>query len=201
MKILAISCSPRKSGNTVTLLNQALVGAKADGADTELFTVAGKNIEPCLACRTCGKDGICAQKDDMQLLYDKILEADGIIFGTPVYFYTVTAQCKSIMDRTIALNHPDRNMANKVGGIVVVAGSQGNITAVKDLYFYFVSRQMLAANFISAYAGAEGEVEKLEKCMQATYNLGRVMTALVKMNFKYPLELMGRAIAYGTHTK
>ena len=201
MKILAISCSPRKEGNTVTLLNQALAGAKADGADVELFSVAGKKIEPCLACRACGKEGICAQKDDMQPLYDKILAADGIIFGTPVYFYTMTAQCKAIMDRTIALNHPDRNMANKVGGIVVVAGSQGNITAVKDLYFYFVSRQMLAANFISAYAGAEGDAEKLEKCMKATYDLGRVMVALVKMNFKYPLDLMGRAIAYGTHTK
>ena len=201
MKILAISCSPRKQGNTETLLNQALAGAKADGADTELFSVAGKKIEPCLACRACSKEGICAQKDDMQPLYDKILAADGIIFGTPVYFYTMTAQCKAIMDRTIAFNHPDRNMANKVGGIVVVGGSQGNITAVKDLYFYFVSRQMLAASFISAYAGAEGDVEKLEKCMKATHDLGRLMVALVKMNFKYPLDLMGRAIAYGTHTK
>ena len=201
MKILAICCSPRKKGNTEILLNEALAAAKKDGAEVELFTVAGKTIGPCLACNACGKEGICAQKDDMQPLYDKMLAADGIIYGTPVYFYTLTAQCKAVMDRSIALNHPKRNLNNKVGGIVVVGASFGNIDAVKDLYFYFVSRRMLAANYISAYAMAEGDVKQLEKCLVATRDLGKLMVALVKMNFKYPMELMGRAISYGTHTK
>ena len=201
MKILAICCSPRKKGNTEILLNEALAAAKKEGAEVELFTVAGKTIGPCLACNACREEGICAQKDDMQPLYDKMLEADGIIYGTPVYFYTLSAQCKAVMDRSIALNHPKRNLNNKVGGIVVVGASFGNIDAVKDLYFYFVSRRMLAANYISAYAMAEGDVKHLEKCIAATRDLGKLMVALVKMNFKYPMELMGRAIAYGTHTR
>ena len=156
MKILAICCSPRKKGNTETLLNEALAAAKKEGAEVELFTVAGKTIGPCTACNACREEGICSQKDDMQPLYDKMLAADGIIFGTPVYFYNMTAQCKTVMDRSIALNHPGRNLNNKVGGIVVVAASLGNIDAVKDLGFYFLSRKMLYAGYISAYATGGG---------------------------------------------
>jgi multimeric flavodoxin WrbA len=201
MKILAICCSPRKKGNTEILLNLALTAAKKEGAEVELFTVAGKTIGPCLACNACLEEGICAQKDDMQPLYDKMLAANGIIFGTPVYFYTMSAQCKAVMDRSIALNHPKRNLNNKVGGIVVVGASFGNISAVKDLGFYFVSRKMLYAGYISAYAMAEGDVKQLEKCLAATRNLGKGMVKLLKMDFKYPQELMGHSIAYGTHTK
>jgi multimeric flavodoxin WrbA len=201
MKILAICCSPRKQGNTEMLLKEALAAAKKEGAETELFSLAGKNVGPCLACDTCRKEGICAQKDDMQSLYDKLLAADGIIFGTPVYFYNMTAQCKAVIDRTVALSHPKRNLHNKVGGIVVVGASQGNMSAVKDLGFYFVSRKMLYAGYISAYAMAKEDVKQLTKCLAATRDLGKGMVKLARMGFKYPPELMGMAIAYGTHTR
>jgi multimeric flavodoxin WrbA len=201
MKILGVCCSPRKNGNTEILLKEALGAAKKAGAEVELFTVADKTIGPCLACNACRKAGICDQKDDMQPLYGKMLAADGIIFGTPVYFYNMTAQCKAVMDRTIVFGHPKRNLHNKVGGIVVVGASQGNISAIKDLGFYFVSRKMLHAGCISAYGMAEGDVKQLPKCLEATRNLGRGMVKLVEMGFKYPPELMGPAFAYGTHTK
>jgi multimeric flavodoxin WrbA len=201
MKILAICCSPRKGGNTEILLKEALAAAKKEGAETEFFTVVNKNIGPCLACNACRKAGICAQKDDMQPLYDKLLAADGIIFGTPVYFYNMTAQCKTVMDRSVALDSPARNLNDKVGGIVVVGASFGNASAVKDLGFYFVSRKILYAGYISAYAMEEGGVKALPKCLEATRNLGRGMVKLVKIGFKYPPELSGRSISYGTHTK
>lgn len=201
MKILAVSCSPREKGNTEILLNEALAGAKKEGAEVELFSVAGKTIGPCIACNSCREEGICPQKDDMQPLYKKMLAADGIIYGTPIYFYNMTAQCKIVMDRSIALNHPNGNLDNKVGGIVVVGANFGNIDAVKDLGFYLVSRRMLYAGYISAYAMAEGDVKKLEKCLEATRNLGKGMVKLAKMGFKYPPELMGMSISYGTHTR
>jgi len=106
MKILAISCSPRKDGNTVAMLNEALKAAKTEGAETELYSVSGKNIQPCDGCWGCTKTGKCHIKDDAALLFDKMLAADGIIFGTPVYFYGMTAQAKAIIDRTIALREP-----------------------------------------------------------------------------------------------
>ena len=198
MKILAISCSPRKEGNTEILLSEALNSAKQEGAQTELYQVADKGIAPCNACSTCKSNGgICVIKDDMQELYEKINEADGIIFGTPVYYYGVAAQCKTIIDRTFAIP----SMANKVGGIVVVAGSMGNIDAINDLYFYFVVKRMLAANFISAYASAKGDVKDLEKCMQATKELGKQMVKLIDMKFEYPSEYPLAHYAFGTHTR
>ena len=202
MKILAISGSPRKDGNTVTLLNEVLAGAKQEGADVELFSVAGKNIQPCLGCGGHQKTGKCHIKDDMQTLYDKMVEADGIIFGTPIYFYDMTAQMKAVMDRTIALGQPRRSLANKVGGVVAVCGSLGLIDALKDFAFYMMTRRMLPAGHVSAYAGSPDELRKMERCMKAANNLGRLMAALVKMNFKYPAEFSaGPMFAYGTHTR
>lgn len=200
MKILAISCSPRKKGNTAILLGEALQGAQQEGAEAELYSVSGKTIEPCDGCRTCTKTGECHIKDDMQELYKKLLAADGIIFGTPIYFYAMAAQAKTVMDRTMPLGRPDRNLANKVGGVVVVAGSLGLIDAVKDLYFYIVTRRMLPANFVAAYAVSKGDVNKLEKGMKEAYDLGREMVQLVAKKFEYPAEFPARHIAYGTHT-
>ncbi len=201
MRILAISCSPNKDGNTVTLLNRALEGAKKDGAEVELFSAAGKDIRPCDACRACNKTGKCIVKDDVTPLQEKMLAADGIIFGAPVYFYGMAAQAKAIMDRSIALQVGGRSLVNKVGGVVTVAGSFGLVDVVKDFCFYFFSRRMLMANYVAAYGLSKEDLQKMEKCLQASHDLGRVMAALIKMNFKYPLDLMGRAIAYGTHTR
>ena len=200
VKILGLSCSPRRQGNTEILVDEALHGAEHEGAEVELYSVSGKTIAPCDGCGTCRETGECHIKDDMQNLYNKLVEADGIIFGTPIYFYSMAAQTKTIIDRTIALNHPGRSLTNKVGGIVVVGGSLGLIDAVKSLYFYIVTRPMLPANFVAAYAGPEGEIRKREQGMKAAKDLGRQMVQLVAKKFGYPSEFMGRAIAYGTHT-
>jgi multimeric flavodoxin WrbA len=200
MKILGLSFSPREQGNTELLLDQGLLGARQLGAETELYRVADRNIKPCDGCGSCYKNGQCPIEDDMQGLYNKMLEADGIIFGTPVYFYNMTAQGKAVIDRTIALGHPDRNLANKVGGIVVVGGSLGLVDAVKDLYFYMVTRQMLPASFVAAYAGGKGDVKKLVKCMKSASDLGMQMVKIAEKRFTYPEEFKATHIAYGTHT-
>ena len=201
MKILGLSCSPRSGGNTETLVAEALEGGRSEGAEVELFGVAGKEIRPCDGCQTCVTTGICHIEDDMQGVFRKMVEADGIIFGTPIYYYSVTAQAKAIIDRTFSLGRPGRSLANKVGGIVVVAGSLGLIDAVKDLYFYIVTRPMLPANFVAAYARTSGELEQMEQCMQATFDLGRQMVHMAGKKFDFPAEFRKRSIAYGTHTK
>jgi multimeric flavodoxin WrbA len=201
MKLLGLSFSPRKNGNTELLLDRVFYGARLLKAETELYRVADKNIKPCDGCGSCFKTGACQIQDDMQPLYDKMLEADGIVFGTPVYFYNMTSQGKAVIDRTIALIRPDRSLTNKVGGIVVVGGSLGLIDAVKDLYFYMVTRQMLPANFVAAYAANEGDVNQLQKCLQAAEDLGKQMTQLAEKQFTYPEEFKATHIAYGTHTR
>jgi len=182
------------------LLGKAFEGSRQLGADTELYRVAGKNISPCDGCGSCFKTGECHIQDDMQDLYKKMLEADGIIFGTPVYFYNMTAQGKTAIDRTIALGRSGKSLANKVGGILVVGGSLGLIDAVKDLYFFMVTRQMLPASFVAAYSSNKGDVKRLEKCMKAATDLGMQMVKMAEKKFTYPEEFGASHIAYGTHT-
>ena len=201
MKILGLSCSPHIQGDTVTLLNEALKGAKKEGAKIELYSVVGKTIHPCEGCRSCFETGKCKIEDDMQALYDKFLEADGIIFGTPVYFWDVTAQAKTIIDRTFALNRPERSLANKVGGIVVVAGSLGIIDVLKELYFFMATRRMLPANYVAAYPVPPGGLKEMEKCLKAAYDMGRQMVKIVEQKFVYPKDIARSAPAYGTHTR
>lgn len=200
MKILGLSCSPRKSGNTTILLEEALSGAQQEGAETELFSVSGKDIRPCDGCWSCFGTGDCHINDDMQSLLLKMAEADGIIFGTPVYVYSMTGQAKIIMDRMISLSAPGKNLANKVGGVVVVAGSLGIIDPIKDLYFNMVIRKMLPANLVAVYANDKGEVRKMERGMKAAYNLGREMVQIAAKGFEYPAEFARNFYAFGTHT-
>ncbi len=197
MKVLALSLSPRRQGNTQVLLKEALAGAQAEGAEVELYSVAGKTIGPCDNCGACGKTGNCTVKDDMQEIYPKLLSADGIIFGTPVYFYSMTAQAKAVIDRTISLNQPQQSLANKVAGLVVTAGSLGLVDALKDFYFYAVTRQMIPANYVAAY----GDATKLEKGMQAARDLGRQVVKIAAQGFRYPPEIRRAGFAYGTHTR
>jgi multimeric flavodoxin WrbA len=200
MKILALSFSPREQGNTELLLDQVLQGARQHGADIELYRTADKDIRPCDACGVCFKSGECPIQDDMQEVYAKMLEADGIVFGSPVYFYNITAQGKAVIDRTLALGHSGRTLANKTGGIVVVGGSLGLIDAVKDLYFYMIVHQMLPANFIAAYSSNKGDVKRLEKCMSAAADLGKQLVKIVEKGFTYPEDVKANHIGYGTHT-
>ena len=138
----------------------------------------------------------------MQELYEKIVEADGIIFGTPIYFWGMTGQAKTVIDRTIALNQPGRNLTNKVAGVVVVCGSLGLVDALKDFSYFFIQRRMLPANQISAYVtGNPDELKNMVQCMNAARRLGQQMVTLIKMEFKYPEEFIERHGSYGTNRK
>ena len=100
MKILGICASPRSSKSTTLRLVLALLkGAKEAGAEVELVDVCDLDIKFCNACQVCFKTGGCVHKDDFQGLYDKILAADGLVWGSPNYFHTVTAQMKTLIDR------------------------------------------------------------------------------------------------------
>jgi multimeric flavodoxin WrbA len=103
MKVLGIMGSPRRQSNTDILLDKALEGAREAGAEVEKVLVSKLRISPCLEIYACRKDGDCAIKDDMQLLYKKLLEADHVILASPMFFYGVTSQAKAVIDRCQAL--------------------------------------------------------------------------------------------------
>ncbi len=100
MKILGLNASPRGSkSQTLRLVQAVLDGAKSAGAEVELVDVCELEIKYCNACQVCFQKGLCVHKDDFQGLYDKILAADGIVWGSPNYFHSVTAQMKTLIDR------------------------------------------------------------------------------------------------------
>jgi multimeric flavodoxin WrbA len=200
LKILGICCSPREAGNTELLMEKALEGAREAGAETELFRMAGRDIQPCDGCSSCRKTGVCHIRDDMQEAYEKMAAADGIIFGTPVYFYSMDAQAKTLIDRTFSMNRPGSSLENKVGGVITVAGSLGLIDAIKDLYFFIVVRRMIPASFVAAYAGARGGVKDRPKAIEAAFKLGREMVGIAGQNFRYPADIERPHFAFGTHT-
>ena len=200
MKILAISCSPRRKGNTVAMLGETLDAAEAEGAEVELYSVAGKDIQPCDGCWSCAKTKRCHKEDETELLLEKMLSADGIIFGVPVYFHGMSAQAKAIIDRTISLNSPERRLANKVCGVVASAGSLGLIQVLKDFTYYSHVQHMLPANHVAAYPSMKDGLERMPKCREELRDLGRQMVALINIGFRYPPEFFSGPGSFGTHT-
>lgn len=102
-KVLILSGSPRKGGNSDTLCEQFMKGAEDAGHIVEKIFVTSKNVAPCMACYYCTKhNGECAIKDDMNDILEKMLNADVLVLSSPVYFYSISAQLKAVIDRTVA---------------------------------------------------------------------------------------------------
>ena len=102
-KVLILSGSPRKGGNSDLLCDEFLRGALEAGNQVEKIRVAEKKIGYCSACYYCRQSGgICAKKDDMAEVLQKMIDADVIVLASPVYFYSIDAQLKAVIDRTVA---------------------------------------------------------------------------------------------------
>ncbi len=100
-KVLMISGSPRKGGNSEILLGQFEKGAREAGNEVEKVDLREKKIAPCMACYGCRGTKTCVQKDDMGELLEKMVEADVLVLATPVYFYSMDGQLKTMIDRTL----------------------------------------------------------------------------------------------------
>lgn len=100
-KVLIISASPRKGGNSDSLCDQFLLGAKEAGHNVEKIRLQEYKINYCLGCGVCNNTHKCVQKDDMKALLDKMVDADVVVLATPVYFYTMDAQLKTFIDRCV----------------------------------------------------------------------------------------------------
>ena len=102
-KVLILSGSPRKGGNSDQLCDEFMKGAIEAGNSVEKIRVAEKNISPCIACYYCRTSkGTCVKKDDMAEVLQKMIDADVLVLSSPVYFYSIDAQMKTLIDRTLA---------------------------------------------------------------------------------------------------
>ncbi len=157
MKILGIVCSPRLGGNTEIMMREALAKAQEEGAKTELITLAKKTISPCDACQSCRKTDRCHIEDDMQAIYNKFLEADGIIFGSPVYYWTLTAQAKALIDRTFVFSK-DFKLRGKAAGVIGVGERLGITDVFAALTGFFYLQRMIPVGFAAGFGEERGDV-------------------------------------------
>ena len=104
MKILILTGSPRKNGNSNTLVDNFAKGAKEKGHEVVRFDSAFKNVHPCTACDHCGMDGDCVYKDDFNFVKENIVDADMVVFATPMYYFGISAQLKAVIDRFYSIN-------------------------------------------------------------------------------------------------
>jgi len=165
MKVLCISGSPRAGSNTDLLLN--LVLASTGG---ELIKLSDLDVRPCTSCWACVKGSCCSIDDDMaRLIEPKLRSADAIVLGTPVYFNNVSAQLKAFMDRTWCLRG---DLANKIGGCVVVGRRYGAEGAVAAINAFFLKHRMIVADRgVSGIAYGRKEISEDGEALDAADRL------------------------------
>lgn len=104
MKITILMGSPNRNGSTNMLVNEFIRGAEEAGHSCEIVDVCHADIHPCTGCVACGYEGPCVQKDDVEIIRRKLLETDMVVFATPLYYYGMSAQLKTLVDRFCAFN-------------------------------------------------------------------------------------------------
>ncbi len=187
MKVVAFSGSARKDGNTAILINNVLQELEKEGIGTELIQLAGKKIRGCIACMKCfeNKDQRCANKDDvLNECLEKMLEADGIILGSPTYFSNVSTETKALIDRSglVAIAN-DHMFKRKVGAAVVAVRRAGSVSVFDAINHFFFINQLIVPGSIYWNMGfglEKGEVEKDEEGIQTMKVLGENMAWLLK---------------------
>jgi len=192
MKILGLFGSPRRGGNTDLLLEEALKGAQAEGAEVERLYLTDFNITPCRECLQCYNEGHCIILDDMQKIYPKLIDADVIILASPIFFYNVTAWAKALIDRTQALwarkyvlkdETLGKTGKRRKGFFISVGGTKGQrvfegaILTVK--YFFDVLNAEYTGELVFRQVDAKGEILKHPEALQEAFEVGKKL-ALVQ---------------------
>ncbi|TFG21087.1 MAG: flavodoxin family protein [Promethearchaeota archaeon] len=178
--ILIFNGSPRKKGNTAVLCDSLAEVIKNRNGKTEILTLNSLNINPCRACDSCmrNKDGMCVQEDDMKDIYGKILDAHGLVFAAPIYWFMYSAQLKLVIDRMYALFGMKGNpLGGKImAGILVYGGSDehdsGAINAINALKTMFNYLGGEIKEIIHGTAMDIGDIRKNKILMNKVKELG-----------------------------
>jgi len=187
MKVVAFNGSPRKEGNTATLIKHVLAELEKEGIETEMVQIGGKSVHGCTACAKCyeNKDKKCViDKDIVNECIEKMLEADGIILASPTYFADLTPELKALIDRAGFVAKANNEMFRyKVGAAVVAVRRAGAVHVFDSINHFFTISQMIipGSSYWNIGIGlAEGDVEKDEEGIRTMQVLGKNMAWLLK---------------------
>jgi hypothetical protein len=185
-KILAMYGAPRRKGNTATLLRKAVEGARQEGAYVEEIVLRDLKMSPCLEIYGCKKTGRCVIQDDFQAVYDQLLECDGLMLASPIFFYTVSAHTKILMDRCQSLwvkkywvektpigkrELPRKGLFISVGATTGKRLFDGALLTVR--YFFDPLDMELWRSLLYRGLDLEGEVDKFPEHLREAHAAGR----------------------------
>jgi len=183
LRVAGIMGSPRIKGNTDLLLDEALKGAQSQGAEVEKIIVDKLRIAPCREYYGCLRDGNCVMRDDMDVIYPKLLHADSVIVASPMFFYGLTSQVKALIDRCQALwarryilkhNLPD---SGRKGAFIAVGATRGkklfdgSILTVE--YFFQAIGVKYVDDLLVRGVDKKGEIEEHPTALRDAFELGR----------------------------
>lgn len=187
MKVVAFNASARKDGNTAILLNLVLDELKGEGIETEMVQLAGQTLSGCIACYKCAKtkDRRCSIDNDRGNEYiAKMVEARGILMGSPTYIADITANLKALIERsTIVCRNNEDMFRRKVGAAVVAVRRGGAIHAFSSINHFFLINQMIVpgSSYWNLGIGRNiGEVRNDSEGVQIMKTLGQNMAWLLK---------------------
>ena len=184
MKVIGFNGSPRKDGNTTTLMGYLLREVEKEGIETEIVQLSAKTIHGCIACYKCfeNKDQRCAVKNDAVNEYiEKMAMAQGIVLGSPSYFQDVTAEMKALIDRAGFVGLANGKMhKNKVGAAVACLRRSGGLHTIETMNHFFLSNELIITGRAMSVARDKGEVEKDEEGILAAQTLGQRTAWLMK---------------------
>ncbi len=189
IKVLGINGSPRAYGNALRALRLALELARYEGADVELINLYDYEIRPCLGCVS---DDImactypCPISDDMVKLYPKVIDADGIIISSPIYWFGVSGHLKNFIDRLTVLENmiyvDGRSwLDGKVAGLIAVGSDEGATALISNLMAVVNSLGMVIPPWALAYYVGEGNALDDTKLLLDAANVGRIVAIMVQV--------------------
>lgn len=187
MKVLGINGSPRKGGNTEILIREVFKPLEANGINTEIFQIGGREVHGCIACMKCRKaaDGKCHQKNDLiNECIEKMLSADAIIIGSPVYFADLSSDTKALIDVAgYAIRGAGNPLKRKIGAAVIAVRRAGAIHAFDSINHFFHINEMIipGSSYWNLAIGREkGEVLNDEEGMRTMRVLGENIAWLLE---------------------
>lgn len=184
-KVLVLLGSPRKKGNSATLAERIIKGAEAAGATVERVYLHGQNISPCNACYACRKEDAegCVIDDDMQPIYEKLVDSYAWVIASPVYWFTMSAQTKLFLDRCFALLGYKKNIFK--GKRIAIAMSyadadpfsSGCVNALRAFQDAFTYTGSEIVGMVYGSADKAGEIKSNKRLMTQAEELGKELVA------------------------
>ncbi|MCK8518488.1 flavodoxin family protein [Methanoculleus sp. 7T] len=166
MKVLGISGSMRKTGNTALLVTTILNRVREAGIETEYLTLADMDIRPCTGCEACREAKWCVtEEDDWGRVAEKMIECEVLVLGAPTYYYDINGQTKNLIDRTYSLYH-DRRLAGRKAVAVAVCADRGGERSLETIEGFLNSHEFSYLGYVCGRGYAPGDVRKDERAMK-----------------------------------